>query len=305
VRITFPRATKIASRTPRPVVIDFTGSSPQVEGSINAVEAITYSACFYVFRCLLREDVPATAGLMRPIQLIAPERTIVNARPPAAVAGGNVETSQRIVDVLLRALAQALPEHIPAASSGTMNNLTIGGMDDRSGKAIPFAYYETIAGGSGASAAHDGVSGVHTHMTNSLNTPAEALEYSYPLRVMKYALRAGSGGEGKHRGGDGIVREIEVLADATVTMLADRRKSRPYGLAGGEDGAPGRTEILRADGSIELMPSKGSTRLRRGERVRIETPGGGGWGAAQGLRASPEGAPVQNASADHTEPFTR
>lgn len=281
VRITFPRATKIASRKPRPVVVDFTGSSPQVEGSINAVEAITYSACFYVFRCLLREDVPATAGLMRPIQLIAPEGTIVNARPPAAVAGGNVETSQRIVDVLLRALAQALPQHIPAASSGTMNNLTIGGMDDRSGKAIPFSYYETIAGGSGASAAHDGVSGVHTHMTNSLNTPAEALEYSYPLRVTKYALRSGSGGEGKHRGGDGIVREIEVLADATVTMLADRRKSRPYGLAGGEDGAPGRTEIFRADGSTELMPSKGSTRLRRGERVRIETPGGGGWGKAE------------------------
>jgi N-methylhydantoinase B len=293
VRITFPRATKVASRKPRPVIIDFTGSSPQVEGSINAVEAITYSACFYVFRCLLREDVPATAGLMRPIQLIAPEGTVVNARPPAAVAGGNVETSQRIVDVLLRALAQALPQHIPAASSGTMNNLTIGGIDDRhsagvprsslplarAGPAVPFAYYETVAGGSGASAAHDGVSGVHTHMTNSLNTPAEALEYSYPLRVMKYALRAGSGGEGKHRGGDGIIREMEVLADATVTLLADRRKSRPYGLAGGEDGAPGRTEILRADGSIDLMPSKGSTRLRRGERVRIETPGGGGWGA--------------------------
>jgi N-methylhydantoinase B len=245
------------------------------------VEAITYSACFYVFRCLLREDVPATAGLMRPIQLIAPEGTVVNARPPAAVAGGNVETSQRIVDVLLRALAQALPQHIPAASSGTMNNLTIGGMDDRSGKAIPFAYYETVAGGSGASAAHDGVSGVHTHVTNSLNTPAEALEYSYPLRVMKYALRAGSGGAGKHRGGDGIVREIEVLTDATVTLLADRRKSRPYGLAGAEDGAPGRTEILRADGSTELMPSKGSTRLRRGERVCIETPGGGGWGTVE------------------------
>ncbi len=281
VRITFPRAIKSASRKPRPVVVDFTGSSPQVGGSINAVEAITYSASFYVFRCLLREDVPATAGVMRPIELIAPAGSVVNARPPAAVAGGNVETSQRIVDVLLRALAQALPEHIPAASSGTMNNLTIGGMDNRSGKAVPFAYYETIAGGSGASAAHDGVSGVHTHMTNSLNTPAEALEYSYPLRVMKYALRAGSGGKGKHRGGDGIVREIEVLADATVTLLADRRKSRPYGLAGGEDGAPGRTEILRADGSTELMPSKGSTRLRRGERVRIETPGGGGWGRAE------------------------
>ena len=275
VRISFPR--KLSSS--RPVVVDFTGSSPQVQGSINAVEAITYSACFYVFRCLLQDEVPATSGLMRPIQLIAPAGTIVNARPPAAVAGGNVETSQRIVDVLLRALAQALPDRIPAASSGTMNNLTIGGMDDRSDSAVPFAYYETIAGGSGAGAQHDGVSGVHTHMTNSLNTPAEALEYSYPLRVTKYALRTGSGGEGLHRGGDGIVREIEMLTDATVTLLSDRRKTRPYGLAGGSDGAAGRTEIVRADGSVETMASKASTEARRGDRIRIETPGGGGWGS--------------------------
>jgi N-methylhydantoinase B len=272
VRITFPR-----SRSKR-VVIDFTGSSPQVAGSINAVEAITFSACFYVFRCLLREDVPATTGLMRPIQLIAPAGTVVNARPPAAVAGGNVETSQRIVDVLLHALAQALPDRIPAASSGTMNNLTIGGMDERSGTPVPFAYYETIAGGSGASAAGDGVSGVHTHMTNSLNTPAEALEYSYPLRVTKYSLRSGSGGDGEHRGGDGIVREIEVLTDATVTVLSDRRKMRPYGLNNGGDGAAGRTVIQRADGFEEELPGKTSTRLKRGERVRVETPGGGGWG---------------------------
>ena len=274
VRITFPR--KSGAR--QPVTVDFTGSSPQVEGSINAVEAITYSACFYVFRCLLREDVPATTGLMRPVRLIAPEGTVVNARPPAAVAGGNVETSQRIVDVLLRALAQALPDRVPAASSGTMNNLTIGGMDSRSGSPTPFAYYETIAGGSGASAAHDGVSGVHTHMTNSLNTPVEALEYAYPFRVTKYALRAGSGGEGAHRGGDGIIREIEVLADATVTTLSDRRKFRPYGLAGGSDGIPGRTAVIRADGQIEELPGKTSTHLRRGERVRVESPGGGGWG---------------------------
>ncbi len=272
VHVTFPR-----SRSKR-VVVDFTGSSPQVEGSVNAVEAITFSACFYVFRCLLREDVPATAGLMRPIQVIAPAGTVVNAKPPAAVAGGNVETSQRIVDVLLRALAQALPGRIPAASSGTMNNLTIGGMDARSGTPAPFAYYETIAGGSGASALGDGVSGVHTHMTNSLNTPAEALEYSYPLRVTKYSLRPGSGGEGEHRGGDGLVREIEVLADATVTLLSDRRQTRPYGLNGGGDGAPGRTVILREDGSEEELPGKTSTRLKRGERVRVETPGGGGWG---------------------------
>src|SRR5580704_10930392 len=154
---------------------------------------------------------------MRPITIVAPSGSVVNARPPAAVAGGNVETSQRIVDVLLRALAQALPDRIPAASSGTMNNLTIGGMDTRAGEAVPFAYYETIAGGSGASPADDGVSGVHTHMTNSLNTPAEALEYSYPFRVMKYELRASSGGAGKYHGGDGILREIELLADATMT----------------------------------------------------------------------------------------
>ncbi len=274
VKITIPRNAKA-----RPVTVDFTGSSPQVAGSINAVSAITYSACFYVFRCLLRDDVPATAGLMRPIQLVAPSGSVVNARPPAAVAGGNVETSQRIVDVLLRALAQALPDRIPAASSGTMNNLTIGGMDERSGEPIPFAYYETIAGGSGASAAHDGVSGVHTHMTNSLNTPVEALEYSYPFRVTRYSLRPDSGGDGKYRGGDGIVRELEMLTDAEVTLLSDRRRTRPYGLNGGSDGAPGRTTILRADGSQEQLPSKGSTRLRGGERVRVETPGGGGWGA--------------------------
>lgn len=264
-------------RRPRPLVtVDFTGSDPQVEGSVNAVAAITYSACFYVFRCLLAEDVPAAAGLMRPIQVIAPEGTVVNARPPAAVAGGNVETSQRTVDVVLRALAQAIPDRIPAAAAGTMNNLTIGGMDPRTGE--PFAYYETVAGGMGARPGKSGVSGVHTHMTNSLNTPAEALEYAYPLRVRRYSLRPGSGGEGKFRGGDGIVREMEVLANCEVTLLADRRTRGPWGLSGGADGAPGRTFITRHDGSVEPMPAKFSTRLRRGERITIETPGGGGWG---------------------------
>jgi N-methylhydantoinase B len=268
------------------VTVDFTGSDPQVEGSVNAVAAITYSACFYVFRCLLAESVPAAAGLMWPIQVIAPEGTIVNARPPAAVAGGNVETSQRIVDVLLRALARAIPDRIPAAAAGTMNNLTIGGMqpsemhpsgnDPRT--AEPFAYYETIAGGMGARPGKPGVSGVHTHMTNSLNTPAEALEYAYPLRVRRYALRPGSGGRGRFSGGDGIVREIEVLTDCEVTLLADRRARGPWGLAGGSDGAPGKTFITRSDGSVEAMPAKFSTRLRKGERITIETPGGGGWG---------------------------
>ncbi len=269
---------KVRGRVPRQpaVTVDFTGSDPQVEGSVNAVEAITYSACFYVFRCLLAEDVPATAGLMRPIQVIAPEGTIVNARPPAAVAGGNVETSQRIVDVLLRALAQAVPDRIPAAASGTMNNLTIGGIDPRTGE--PFAYYETIAGGMGARPTKPGVSGVHTHMTNSLNTPAEALEYAYPLRVRRYSLRANSGGAGKHRGGHGIVREIEVLAECEVTLLSDRHTRGPWGLAGGETGSPGKACVIRSNGSVEEMPGKFSTRLGKGERIRIESPGGGGWG---------------------------
>jgi len=270
-----------SSRKSDVVTIDFTGSDPQGQGAINAVEAITYSACFYVFRCLLREDVPATAGLMRPIRVIAPPGTIVNARPPAAVAGGNVETSQRIVDVLLRSLAQAIPDRIPAAAAGTMNNLTIGGTDSRSNDPRtqqPFAYYETIAGGMGARPTKDGVSGVHTHMTNSLNTPAEALENAYPVRLRQYSLRPNSGGRGLHTGGDGIVREIEVLTDAQVTLLADRRARGPYGLAGGETGSPGRTVILRQDGSEEEIPGKTSARLCPGDRIRVESPGGGGWG---------------------------
>ena len=274
-----------------PVTIDFTGSDPQVQGAVNAVEAITYSACFYVFRCLLRDDVPTTSGLMRPIRVIAPSGTVVNAKPPAAVAGGNVETSQRIVDVLLKALAEAIPDRIPAAASGTMNNLTIGGIDLRLGDlrlddprlgdsptGEPFAYYETIAGGMGARPTKDGVSGVHTHMTNSLNTPAEALEYAYPIRLRQYSLRPNSGGAGLYAGGDGMIREIEVLTDAQVTLLADRRSRGPYGLAGGADAAPGRTLIIRHDGSTEEIPGKTSVRLRSGERIRIESPGGGGWG---------------------------
>jgi N-methylhydantoinase B len=261
------------------ITVDFTGSDPQVEGSVNAVEAITYSACFYVFRCLLADDVPATAGLMRPIQVIAPEGTVVNARPPAAVAGGNVETSQRIVDALLRALAQAIPDRIPAAASGTMNNLTIGGIDPRTGET--FAYYETIAGGMGARPTKPGVSGVHTHMTNSLNTSAEALEYAYPLRVRRYSLRPGSGGGGKCRGGDGIIREIEALTGCEATLLADRRTRGPWGLASGAGGAPGKASVIR-DGSVEEMPGKFSTRLQKGESIRIESPGGGGWGRADG-----------------------
>jgi N-methylhydantoinase B len=256
-------------------VVDFHGSSPQVMGAINAVEAITVSAVSYVFRCLVPGDVPASAGLMEPIEVIAPAGTVVNANPPASVAGGNVETSQRIVDVMFKALAKAMPDRIPAASQGTMNNLTVGGIDSRTG--AEFSYYETVAGGTGARPTSDGMSGVHTHMTNSLNTPAEALEYAYPLRVREYRLRKGSGGAGKHRGGDGVIREIETLVPARMSMLADRRKRGPYGLQGGDDGKPGKNEIVRG-GRSRKIAAKGSLELEAGDRIRIETPGGGGWG---------------------------
>jgi N-methylhydantoinase B len=255
--------------------VDFSGSSPQVAGAINAVEAITVSAVSYVFRCLIVGDVPASAGLMEPIEVIAPAGTIVNANHPAAVAGGNVETSQRIVDVLFKALAQALPDRIPAASQGTMNNLTIGGIDTRTGK--EFSYYETVAGGMGARPTLDGISAIHTHMTNSLNTPAEALEYAYPLRVREYRIRKGSGGKGKHRGGDGAIREIETLVPARMALLSDRRKRAPYGLNGGESGEPGRSEIIHDNRALRIA-SKGSWQLEAGDRVRIESPGGGGFG---------------------------
>jgi N-methylhydantoinase B len=258
-------------------VVDFSGSSLQVAGAVNAVEAITVSAVSYVFRCLTPGDVPASAGLMHPIEVIAPPGTVVNANPPASVAGGNVETSQRIVDVLFKALAQAMPERIPAASQGTMNNLTIGGIDFRSGN--EFSYYETVAGGAGARPELDGMSGVHTHMTNSLNTPAEPLEYAYPLRVREYRLRKHSGGKGRFRGGDGVIREIETLVPVRMSLLADRRTHGPYGLHGGEAGQTGTNVILRGKQRINF-PAKGSQQLQAGDRVRIETPGGGGWGRA-------------------------
>jgi N-methylhydantoinase B len=200
---------------------------------------------------------------------------VVNARPPAAVAAGNVETSQRIVDVLLRALAQALPQRIPAASSGTMNNLSFGGVDPRTGE--PFAYYETIAGGMGARPSTDGLSGVHTHMTNSLNTPIEALESTYPVRVRRYSLRRGSGGKGKFRGGEGIVREIEFLTEVRGSILSDRRRFGPYGLAGGKPGRRGINQ-LTVQGRKRNLPGKVAFAAPRASVLKIETPGGGGWG---------------------------
>jgi N-methylhydantoinase B len=259
--------------------IDFSGSSPQVKGSVNAVYPITYSACFYMMRCLLSDDAPATAGLMNSVKVAAPLGTIVNATLPAAVAGGNVEASQRITDALLRALAKAAPDRVPAASYGTMSNLTVGGVDPRTNAA--FTYYETTAGGMGARRGMDGIDGIHCHMTNSLNTPIEALEYAYPFRMRHYGYRRGSGGAGEFRGGDGLVREIELLAPSQVTLLCDRRKFAPYGLAGGEDGATGKAQWISADGKVTELPGKCTLQVGKNDVIRVETPGGGGWGSAK------------------------
>jgi len=257
-------------------VIDFSRSDPQVQGSVNAVYAITASVVFYVFRTLVSLLIPSNAGGMRPLQIIAPEGTIVNARPPAAVCGGNVETSQRIVDVLYKCLAAAMPGRIPAASQGTMNNFTFGGVDPRTQK--PVAYYETVSGGMGARPTMDGLSGVHTHMTNSMNTPVEALEHAYPVRMLRYSLRPESGGQGKCRGGDGVIRELRFLTKAQITVLSDRRKFPPYGLNGGEPGQRGMNVLIRKDGRREELPSKFSTSVEAGDILSIQSPGGGGWG---------------------------
>jgi len=260
-------------------VLDFGKCSPQVGGSINAVYAITLSAVLYVFRALVEKDIPTNDGVLRPITVLTRKGTVVDANFPAAVASGNVETSQRIVDVILGAFAQALPESIPAASQGTMNNVTIGGIDPRNGN--PFAYYETVGGGMGASARGDGESGVHSHMTNTMNTPIEALEYSYPFLVTEYSIRRGTGGKGLHRGGDGIVREIHLQSEAEITVLSERRKLPPYGLEGGGPGLVGKNIILR-EGKVMNKPGKFSASLRKGDIVRIETPGGGGYGKTGG-----------------------
>ena len=258
------------------VVVDFTGCAPQCAGNVNAVEAIAISAVYYVFRCLVREDVPATSGLLRPIKVIAPSGTIVNASPPAAVAGGNVETSQRMVDTLLRALARAAPDRIPAASQGTMNNFTFGGKH-LSPKGLSFTYYETIAGGCGASSTGYGASASHSHMTNSWNTPTEVFEATYPVRVKRHAIRSGSGGLGRHCGGDGIVREIEFLSPVEVGLLTDRRETAPYGLFGGHSGKQGKNTLIQGARSI-VLSGKTSFNAKIGDILRIETPGGGGWG---------------------------
>lgn len=255
--------------------VDFAGSAAQVPGGVNANFAVTLAAVHYVFRAIADTPIPVNAGMMRPIRVAAPLGSVVNAVPPAAVAGGNVETSQRIVDVLLRALARALPERVPAASSGTMNNLALGGFDRRRGR--PFSYYETVGGGAGAGPLRPGCSAVHTHMTNTMNTPIEALEAELPLRIVRYAVRRGSGGNGLHRGGDGIDREIEFLDAAEVTLLTDRRRAGAYGASRGLPGKPGVDQLVRGR-SIRLLPGKVALRVRSGDRIRLRTPGGGGWG---------------------------
>jgi N-methylhydantoinase B len=250
-----------------------------VAGSVNANSAIAIAAAMYCFRCLIAGDVPYNGGLLRPIRVIAPERSVVNAGLPAAMAAGNVETSQRITDVILGALAKAVPERIPAASSGTMNNLSFGGWDAR--RARPFSWYETIAGGMGASAVADGRAAIHTHMTNSWNTPVEAFEHEYPVEVVSYGIRRGSGGEGKQKGGEGIVREWRFLEEADVTVLSDRRTTGPYGLWGGERGATGHNE-LTVNGRRKALPAKARFTAPRGSVLKISTPGGGGYGKRGG-----------------------
>lgn len=262
------------------VLLDFTGTAPQTEGGINAVAAITASACRYVVRCvveaLLQTPLPAGGGSMRSVDIRLPPRSLVNAVSPASVAAGNVETSQRITDVLLQAFGQALPGLVPALSQGTMNNLTVGGLDPRTGE--PFAYYETVGGGHGGGPQGPGLSGAHSHMSNSLNTPIEALEHAYPFRVVHYSIRRGSGGIGFHRGGDGLRRDLLLLAPATVTILSERRVQRPRGAEGGEDGATGENLLLRGGSTISL-PAKVTFRAEAGDVVSLRTPGGGGWGA--------------------------
>ena len=257
--------------------VDFTGSAPQVEGSVNANYAMTLSACLYAFRCLVGDDVLYNAGVGRALTVVAPEGSIVNARRPAAVAGGNVETSQRITDVVLGALGKALPDRLPAASQGTMNNVTLGGRDPRTGRR--FAYYETMGGGMGGRKGLPGLSGVHTHMSNTRNTPVEAIERYMPVRIVQYAIRQGSGGAGAFAGGDGLVREYEVLTETTVTILSERRRGQPYGAQGGLPGQSGRNTLIR-DGREQALPGKIEIQLRPGDRLRVETPGGGGYGRA-------------------------
>ena len=268
--------------SPEKLVLDFAGSSPQRPGNINAVAPMTYSASFFAIKVLTDPEVPVNAGTFRGVELRLPEGSFLASRPPAAVCAGNTETTQRVADTVLKVCAQFAPERIPAASQGTMNSVIIGGHDPRAGDTPggrPYSYYETIGGGQGGRPMGPGDDGIQCNMTNTMNTPVEALEITYPLRVERYELRENSGGEGRHRGGNGLVRAIRILGhEARVSLQCERRRFAPYGLHGGAHGKPGRNAALHADGSVEELPGKTTLTLGDDEVVVVETPGGGGWG---------------------------
>ncbi|MDZ7732156.1 MAG: hydantoinase B/oxoprolinase family protein [Acidimicrobiia bacterium] len=276
------------------VTVDFTGTGDQVSGNVNAVEAVTVSAVAFALRAATDPTIPACGGTMRPVTVVAPSGTIVAARPPVAVGAGNVEVSQRVADVCLGALAQLAPDRVPAASQGTMNNVLIGGDG--------WVYYETVGGGQGGRPGRAGMSGVHTNMTNTRNTPIEALERSYPMRVLRQGLRRGSGGVGSAPGGEGIERDLQVLEDATVSLISERRVSQPWGLAGGEPGAVGENWLLpQGDESrAERLPDKCTAQLKAGDVLRMLTPGGGGWGPLPASRPNGARCPPGRVSAEET-----
>ncbi len=257
---------------------DFSGSAAERPGSVNAVAAVTRSATYYAVCCLLGGDAPLIAGVFRPVTVILPPNSIVSPSVGKAVSAGNVETSQRIVDTVLGALAKALPDVMPAASSGTMNNVVAGGFD--AAKNRPFTYYETLAGGAGGGPNRDGMSAVHTHMTNTLNTPVEMIETAYPMRVREYAVIEGSGGDGLHPGGNGLRRTYEFLVPTQLTVVSERRRFQPWGVRGGEPGRSGANLLVHADGREERLPAKAMLGVEAGDRLIVETPGGGGWGSA-------------------------
>lgn len=262
------------TKTDDKIKVSFKGTDPQQVGNVNAPKSVVYSCVYYVFRALTDPTIMTNAGLFRNIEIEIPEGSLLDPQSPAAVSSGNVETSQRLVDILLGALSKVLPE-IPAASQGTMNNVSIGGLD-QVGK--PFTYYETIGGGAGSGMNYQGISGVHSHMTNTLNTPIEALELTYPLRVRRYAFRKNSGGQGKIIGGNGLIREIECLVDSVVSLQTERRKLVPYGLHGGGDGAKGLNIKRKLDGEEIILPGRAIINFKGGEILVIKTPGGGGYG---------------------------
>ncbi len=255
--------------------VDLRGSSARVRGNLNAPYSVTTAAVIYVFQCLAPSSMPLNSGPLRVVEIIVDDDSILNAKYPAAVVGGNVETSQRVVDVVFGALSKAVPKKVPAASAGSMSNFTFGGINPKTGK--NYAYYETIAGGMGGRFGLDGVSAVQTHMTNTLNTPIESLERELPVMLNSYSIRKNSGGQGKYRGGDSIVREYKFLSNATVSMITERRKFSPYGIEGGEAGKKGKNSLIRNNKASKIAP-KASFKVKKGDSIRIETPGGGGWG---------------------------